>query len=61
MFARIPFTSYSMLFHSDIANAAIFCELRLLGIVFNYIAILIIGHDGVYKSKDQIKKPLQHN
>lgn len=53
MFARIPFTSYPIHFQSDIANAAIFREPRLLGNVFHYMAILIIGHDGVYKSKDQ--------
>ncbi len=50
MFARIPFTNYPVHFHSDIANAATFRELRLLGNVFHCMAILIVGHDGAYKS-----------
>jgi len=54
MFARVPFSEYPVAFRSDIANLAVFRELRLLGNVIHCMVILIIGHDGAFKSNDHM-------
>ena len=54
MFARVPFSEYPVAFCSDIANLAVFRELRLLGNIIHCMVILIIRHDGAFKSNDHM-------